>query len=68
MQNLPDGWTVPDLQRFNAVQDVVAAYQAFDYARKVVAPNDAFLKARQDDIGALALALGQQFKQQFGQP
>lgn len=67
MQQIPDGWTAGDQQRFNALIDVVAAYQSFDYARKIVAPNNQFLAARQQDVGNLALALGQAFQQQFGQ-
>lgn len=67
MQQVPTGWTPGDLERFNAVVDVVNAYQSFDYARKIVAPNNQFLAARQQDVGSLALQLGQYFQQQFGQ-
>lgn len=67
MQQLPTGWTPNDLARFNAALDVLGAYQQLDYVRKIVAANDPFLQARQDDLRTLALALAQTFKQQFGQ-
>jgi hypothetical protein len=67
MQQTPTNWTAGDVQRFNSLLDVVAAYQALDYARTRVAPSNAFLQARQTDVGNLALALGQQFQQMFGQ-
>ena len=61
----PDSWTAGDVARFNAVMDAAQAYMTFDYARKVVAPNNAFLAARQTDLGNLVLSLGQTFITQW---
>ena len=67
MQQTPNGWNANDVQRFNALIDTCFAYMVFDYARTKVAPANAFLQQRQQDVGALVLSLGQDFINQFGQ-
>lgn len=61
MQQIPPGWTQGDADRFSAVADACQSYMLLDYARTKVAPNNAFLQARQADLGTLVLSLGQTF-------
>lgn len=68
MQYAPLGWTAGDVARFNAMIDACQAYMVFDYARKIVAPANAFLQARQTDLGNNVLTLGQTFINDWNQP
>lgn len=68
MQQIPAGWTTGDALRFSAVLDACLSYMIFDYARKIVAPSNAFLQSRQTDIGTLVLSLGQTFIAEWNTP
>lgn len=72
MQNLPDPWTVGDMDRFNVCLDVLAAYQALDYVRGKIGAQlnqvtQTFLANRQQDIANLLKTQFQFFMQEFGQ-